>query len=149
MSRGTVGVRHKAGAITYAVSVDRIRHKAISRITHSQRPESIVGRKAARREMYHVVVPAVESVARGIFARRPIHGLLRYVYWARKYLRARGPGQHVVAGHTASENGDPAVDLRGLNPCENLGREETQHNAYDKSLDDVCADGTMGLMSKH
>src|SRR5262249_8684980 len=28
---GAVGVRHKARAITYAVSVDRIRHKAISR----------------------------------------------------------------------------------------------------------------------
>src|SRR5215813_11203662 len=61
-----VGVRHKAGAITYAVSVDRIRHKAISRIAHSQRPECIVGRKAARREMHHVVVLSVERMARTI-----------------------------------------------------------------------------------
>src|SRR5580692_12354134 len=132
-----VGVRNKAGPITDAVSIDRIRHKAIFRITHRQRPEGIVRRKAARRKMHHVVVPAVESVARAIFARRPIHGLFRYVYWARKYLGACGSEQHAVTGHAASEKGDPTVDLRGLNPRDNLRRHETQNAAQDNSLDDV------------
>ena len=43
---GAVGVRHEAGAIADAVSVDWIRHKAIFRVTHRQRPECVVGRKA-------------------------------------------------------------------------------------------------------
>jgi hypothetical protein len=28
-------------------------------------------------------------------------------------------------------------------------REETQHSACDNPLDDICDDGTMGLISKH
>src|SRR5215470_9417769 len=43
---GTVSVRHQTGAIADAVPIERIRHKAIVRITHGQRPESIVWRKA-------------------------------------------------------------------------------------------------------
>src|SRR5215475_13389219 len=82
---GAVGIRHKAGAITYTVSVDRIRHKAISRIAHGQRPECIVGRKAARREMHHVVVLPVERMARTIYVCPPIHRLFRYVHGPGKY----------------------------------------------------------------
>src|SRR5262249_4445413 len=87
---GAVGVRHKAGAITYAVSVDRIRHKAISRIAHSQRPECIVGWKVARREMHHVVVLPVEGMARTIYVCPPIHCLFRYVHRAGKILAVCG-----------------------------------------------------------
>src|SRR6185437_1487170 len=40
---GAVSVRYKAGAIAHAVSIDWIRHKPISRVSHCQRPECVVG----------------------------------------------------------------------------------------------------------
>src|SRR5580700_1486890 len=47
---GTVGIRNEAGAVADAIPVDRILHKVIARVAHRQRPERVVGWKAARRK---------------------------------------------------------------------------------------------------
>ena len=78
-----------------------------------------------------------DVVARAIYARRPIHRLLRYVYGAGKYLVARGSQQHTVAGHAASVHGDPAVDLRGFGTPENPGRDKRQHGTDNDALYDA------------
>jgi hypothetical protein len=138
---GTVGIRNEAGAIADAVPIDRIRHKVILRVTHSQRPECIVRRELSCWEVQDVVVLAVEFVARAIFGRRPIHRLLRYVY-GRKFVGARGFEQHAIAGLAASENGSPAVDRRDIGVHENLGRDERQHAADNDALHHVRDDGS-------
>ena len=91
--------------------MDWICHEAVFRITHRQRPERIIRRELPRREVHDVVVPAVQCVSSAIFARRPVHRLLRYVYWAKKYDGARGLPQYAIAGLATSEHGSPAVDL--------------------------------------
>ncbi len=49
-------------------------------------------------------------------------------------MGARRSQQHAIAGHAASAHGDPAVDLRGLDPCENLGSDKRQPEADEDSL---------------
>jgi hypothetical protein len=46
------------------------------------------------------------------------------------------PKQHAFTEHAAFKHGDPAADLGGLDPRENLGRAETQRTVCDYSLDD-------------
>jgi hypothetical protein len=45
--------------------------------------------------------------------------------------------QHAVAGLTQSEHGDPAVDLPGLDPGVDLGRDERQPKANEEALDHI------------
>ena len=49
----------------------------------------------------------------------------------------RGSQQHAVAGLAQSEHGDPAVDLRGLDPGVNLGRDKRQPEADEDALDHI------------
>src|SRR5450755_4269685 len=125
-----VGVLRKTKAVADNIPIDWIRHKVIVCVAHSQRPERIVGRKTARREVHDVV-------ARARYARRPIHRLGGDVYGARKYLVARGSQQHAVAGHAASVQGGPAVDLRDFGTPENLCRDEREHGTDNDALYDA------------
>lgn len=104
-----VGIWHEAGAIAQVVPIYRIRHEAILCISHSQRPECIVGRKAARRKMQDVDVPSGGRTTRAVHMCPPIHRLLRNVHRAGKYLGARSSEKHPIAGHAASINSNPTV----------------------------------------
>src|SRR5712691_2878719 len=53
---GAVGIFREAGPIADAVPIDGIRHEAFFRVSHSQRPERVVGRKTARRKGQDEVV---------------------------------------------------------------------------------------------
>src|SRR5690349_21412320 len=94
--------------------MDWIWHEAVFRITHGQRPEGMIRRELPGREVQEVGVPAVQCVSGAIFARRPVHRFLRYVYGSQKYDGAGGPAQYVIAGLAASEHGGPAVDFRDI-----------------------------------
>ena len=111
--------RHEIGAVAHTVPVDRIRHKAVFRIAHRQRPERMSGRKLTCWEVHDVVVLTVQCVSSAIFARRPIHRFLWDVYWAKKYNVARGSPQYVIARFAASEHDSPAVDLRDIGVPDN------------------------------
>jgi hypothetical protein len=49
----------------------------------------------------------------------------------------RGAQQHAVAGLAEAEHGDPAVDLRGLDPRVNGGRDKRQPEADEDALQHI------------
>ena len=121
---GPVGVLREPRAIADAEPVERIRHKAILRVAHRQRPEGIIRWKTAQREVDDIVVLSGERMTCAISGRRPVHRLLRYVDRAGKNLSARGSEKHAVPGLAASAHGEPAIDPGRLDPGVNLGRDK-------------------------
>ena len=137
----SIGIRHKPRSITDAVSIDRIRHKVILRVTQRQPPEGVIRRKPACRKVHDVVVLAGESMTRAIYGCCPVRRFLRYVY-GRKFIGARGLEQHVIARLAASENGGPAVDRRDIGSREDLECDERQPNADEDALHDIQDDSS-------
>src|SRR5581483_1205645 len=131
---GAVGIRNEAGAVADAVPVDPIPHEVISRIAHGERPERTVRRALSCRKVHDVVVLAGELLTRAVYFRSPVHGLLRYVYWAREFTGTCGSQEHAFAGFAASEHGGPAIDLCYIGVRDDLERDEPQHAANDDSL---------------
>src|SRR5450759_2664126 len=138
---GTVGIRNETGAITDAVSIDRIRYKVVLHIAHRQRPKCTIRRKLSCWKVHEVIVLAGELMVCAIYGRRPVHRLLRYVY-GRKFIGARGAQKNVIARLAASENGGPAVDCRDRGVEENDCREKCQQSPHDYSLHYICDDGS-------
>lgn len=138
---GAVGIWNETGTVANAVPVDRIRHKVIPRIAHGERPERIVRRELSCRKVHDVAVLAGELLARAIYFRCPVHGLLRYVDWARECSGARGSVQDTIAGLAASVHGGPAVDLCYISVRDDLEGDEGQHPASDDALHNVREDG--------
>jgi len=138
---GAVGILREARPIADAVPIDRVRHETLLLVSHGQRPERVVGRKTARRKVQDVVVLAGERVTPAINSRPPVHRLLRHVHRAGKDPGARGPCEDVVAGYAASEDRDPPVDLRGLDPREDLDRDDPQPGADEEALHQVVPHG--------
>src|SRR2546425_1938178 len=95
---GAVWILHEAGPVADAVPIDGIRHEAFFLVSHSQRPERVIGRKTARRKVKDVIVLSGERVTRAVNTRPPVHRLLRHVYRAGKDPGARGPHEDAVAG---------------------------------------------------
>jgi hypothetical protein len=118
-------------ASSNAVPIDRIRHKAIPRIAHGERPERIVRRELSCWKVHDVIALAGELLTCAIYCRSPVHRLLRYVDWARKCLGASGSVQGTVAGVATSVHGGPAADLRNIGVRDDLERDERQHAAAD------------------
>ena len=137
---GAVGILREAGTVADAVPIDGIRHEVFFRVSHCERPERVVGRKTARRKVQDVVVLSGERVTHAV-SRLPVHRLLRHVHRAGKDPGARGPCEDVVAGYAASEDRDPPVDLRGLDPRENLDRDDPQPGADEEALHQVVPHG--------
>jgi len=138
---GAVGILCEAGPIADAVPIDGIRHEAFFLVSHSQRPERLVGRKTARRKVQDVVVLSGERVTRAVNTRLPVHRLLRHVHRSGKDPGACGPCEDAVAGEAASEDGGPAVDPRRLDPREDLDRDDPQPGADEEALHQVVPHG--------
>src|SRR5215472_8781889 len=105
---GAIGVRYESGTITYAVPIDRIWHKVISRVTHGERPECVVRREPACREVHNIIVRSRELLVRAICSRHPVHRLLRHVYRSGEYGTTRAAQENAVAGLAAFVHRRPA-----------------------------------------
>jgi hypothetical protein len=139
-----VGVLHETGTIADAVAVKRIRNKLIFRVPDRERPERIIRRKPACREVHDIVVRSGKLLARDIDLRRPVHRLLRYIDRSRKRDGARATHKDPIAGLAASVHGRPAVDLRDVGSREKEDRDKRQTGADQDALDDIQEDGSFG-----